>query len=158
MLDDAAAQVTREPRLPSRRESAETGRAPQLAATLTGPVPAPATRDSPEAEVSLIEDGGDSAESPEPASPAARWDARLDVGLDESAASAEPCAVGMRGGASGAAHTVAPMDVIDDPDAVAARVASSQPFSDAGQRSVLDRLLDEAEALRGADEVAHDVV
>src|ERR1044071_2297719 len=55
MLDDAAAQLTREPRLPSGRDSAESGAAPHLHATLTGPVPTPATRDSPEAEVSLIE-------------------------------------------------------------------------------------------------------
>jgi hypothetical protein len=55
-------------------------------------------------------------------------------------------------------HAVASVDVVDDPDAVAASLASSQSFSDAGQRSVLDRLLDEAEALREADEAAHDAV
>jgi hypothetical protein len=66
--------------------------------------------------------------------------------------------VGLGGGAYGEVHAVVSVDVVEDPDAVAACVASSQPFSDAGQRSVLDRLLDEVEALRGADAVAHDAV
>jgi hypothetical protein len=100
----------------------------------------------------------DSAESMEPASPVARWDAGLDAGPDDAAVSAERCAVGLGGGASGAVHAVVSVDVVEDPDAVAASVASSQPFSDAGPRSVLDRLLDEVEALRAADEVAHEAV
>ena len=181
MLDHAAAQLARERDhhpAPPGRDSAESGAALRPHATLTGPVSAPATRDGSEDAACVIGDGlprppitsptDDSAESIEAASRAARWDARL----DDSAASAERCAVGLGGGASGAVdgvasvdvvddlavHAVASDDVVDDPDAVAASVASSQPLADAGQRSVLDRLLDDAEVLRGADEVAHDAV
>jgi hypothetical protein len=65
-------------------------------------------------------------------------------------------AASVGGGASGAARAVASVDIVDGPDPVAASVASSQPFSDVPQRSVLDQLLDEADALREADEAAHD--
>ncbi|HEX8114625.1 MAG TPA: DUF222 domain-containing protein [Kofleriaceae bacterium] len=164
MLDHAAAQLARErdhqPALPGR-DSAESGAALRPHANLTGPVSAPATRDGLEDEACVIGDGlprppntsstDDSAESFEAASPVARWDAGLD-----DAASAERCAVGLGGGASGAVHAVVSVGVVEDPDAVAASVASSQPFSDAGPRSGLDRLLDEVEAFRGADELAHD--
>jgi hypothetical protein len=173
---------------PPGRDSAESGAAPRPRATLTGPGSAPATRDGSDAAAGAMGEGmarphmtspiddsaesmepaspvarwdaglDDSAESLEPASPVARWDAGLDAGPDDAAASAERCAVGLGGGAYGEVHAVVSVDVVEDPDAVAACVASSQPFSDAGQRSVLDRLLDEVEALRGADEVAHDAV
>jgi hypothetical protein len=66
--------------------------------------------------------------------------------------------VGLGGGASGAVRAAVSVDAVEDPGAVAASVASSQPFSDAGPRSALDELLDEVEALRGADEVTHDGV
>src|SRR5215475_6214084 len=157
MLDHAAAQLARErdPHpAPPGRDSAESAAVSRPHATLTGPVSSPATRDGSEDAACMIGDGDDSAESLEPATPVARWDA----GLDDSAASAVRCAVGLGGGAPGAVHAVVSVNVVEDPDAVAASVASSQPFSDAGQRSVLDRLLDEVEALRGADEVAHDAV
>jgi len=167
MLDHAAAQLARERDhhpAPPGRDSAESGAALCPHATLTAPVSAPATRDGSEDAACVIGDGpprslitsptADSAESLEAASPVARWDA----GLDDSAASAERCAVGLGGGASRAAHAVVSVDVVEDPDAVAASAASSQPFSGAGPRSVLDRLLDEVEARREADELAHDAV
>jgi hypothetical protein len=194
MLDRAAAQLAREPRSPSGRDSAESGAEPCLHAPLTGPVPAPATRDGSDAAACVIEDDAprppttsptdDSAESLEAGSPVAQWDAGLedpaasgenfspfhtaprgttyfDVGVPKLASNAahpEPCALGVGGGASSAVHAVASVDVVEDPDAAAASLASSQPVSDAPQRSVLDRLLDEAEALRAADEMAHDAV
>jgi hypothetical protein len=167
MLDHAAAQLARERDqhpAPPGRDSAESAAASRPHATLTGPVSAPATPDGSEDAACVIGEGlprapvtcptDDSAESIEAASPVARRDA----GLDDAAASAERCAVGLGGGASGAVQAAMSVDVVEDPDAVAASVASSQPFPDAGQRSVLDRLLDEVEALRGADEVAHDAV
>src|ERR1044071_8675614 len=154
MLDHAAAQLTREPRSPSGRDSAESAAAPCQHATLTGPVPAPATRDGSDAAACVMGEGtarplitspiNDSAESIEAASSAARWD----VGLDDSVASAESCPARVEDGASGAVRAVASIDVVDDPDATAASVASTQPVSDVGQRSVLDRLLDEAQGLR----------
>jgi hypothetical protein len=183
MLDHAAAQLAREPGSSPGRDSAESGAALRPHAILTGPASAPATQDGWEDAACVIGDGlsrsprvspiDDSAESPEPASPAARWDAGIDdsaespepacpaarnAGLDDSAVSAERSAVGLGGGASGAVHAVVSVDVVEDQDSVAASVACSQPFSDAGQRSVLDRLLDDVEALRGADEVACDAV
>jgi hypothetical protein len=150
MLDHAAAQLARERDhhpAPPGRDSAESGAALRPHATVTSPVSAPGTSPT-----------DDSAESMEPAGLVARWDAGLDAEPDDAAASAERCAGELGGGASGAAHAVASVDVVEDPDAVAASVASSQPFSDAGPRSVLDRLLDEVEAPRGADEVAHGAV
>jgi hypothetical protein len=151
MLDHAAAHLARERDhhpAPPGRDSAESGAALCPHATLAVPVSAPAARDGSE------DPTDDSAESLEPANPVARWDA----GLDDSAASAERCAVGLGGGASGVVHAVVSVDVVEDPDAVTASVASSQPFPDAGPRSGLDRLLDEIEALRGADAVAQDAV
>src|SRR5262249_26388273 len=50
-----------------------------------------------------------------------------------------------------ATHEVVPIDAVEDPGAVAASAASSQLLSDAGQRSVLDRRLDEVEALASFD-------
>src|SRR5215468_340499 len=143
MLDHAAAQLARERDhrpAPPGRDSAESSAALRPHATLTGPGSAPATRDGSDAAASAMGEGmarphmtspiDDSAESPEPASPVARWDG----GLDDPAVSAERCAVGLEGGAFGAVHAVVSVDVVDDPDAVAAGVASSQRFSDAGQR------------------------
>jgi hypothetical protein len=167
MLDHAAAQLVRERDhhpTPRGRDSAESAAALRPHATLTGPGSAPATRNGSDAAASAMGESmarphmsspiDDSAESSEPASPVARWDA----GLDDSLASAERCAVGLGGGASGAMHAVVSVDAVEDPDAAAASVASSRPFSDAGPRSTLDELLDELEALRGADEVGHDAV
>jgi hypothetical protein len=54
MLDHAVAQLAREPRSPSGGDSAESGAAPRLHATLTGPAPAPAPG---------MRDGSDAAES-----------------------------------------------------------------------------------------------
>src|SRR5215468_666956 len=102
MLDHAAAQLARErdhPPAPPGRDSAESGAALCPHATLTGPVSAPATRDGSEYAACVIGEGmprpptasptDDSAESIEVASPVGRWDA----GLDDSAVSAERCAV-----------------------------------------------------------------
>jgi len=91
MLDQAAAQLAREPRSPSGRDSAESGAAPRLHAALTGPVPEPAMQDGSDAAACVMEAAvtrppitapiDDSAESLEAASPAAC----RDVGLDDSA-------------------------------------------------------------------------
>src|SRR5215510_5192709 len=68
MLDHAAAHLAREPRSPSGRDSAESGAAPRLHATVTGPVPASARRDGSDAAAQLAREprspsGRDSAES-----------------------------------------------------------------------------------------------
>src|SRR3954464_1672998 len=57
MLDHAAAQLVREPRSPSGRDSAESAAAPRLHATLMGPVSAPATRNGSEDAACVIGDG-----------------------------------------------------------------------------------------------------
>ena len=59
-------------------------------------------------------------------------------------------------GVAGRTSTFAIGDSAESAESCA--VASSQPFSDVPQRSLLDRLLDEADALHGVDAAAHDAV
>src|SRR5262245_36100709 len=119
MLDHAAAQLARERDhhpAPPGRDSAESSAALRLHATLTGPGSAPATRDGSDAAGSAMGEGmarphmtspiDDSAESLEPASPVARWDAGLDARPNDAAVFAERCAVGLEGGAASAESCV----------------------------------------------------
>jgi hypothetical protein len=146
MLDHAAAHLV-EPSSQSGgafADSAESGAAPRQHAPLTAHLPAPMLGGS-DAAACVIDDAmvgqtitfpvDDSAESLEEAIPAARSDVGLVSApdsrfpIDDSAESTKSCAM-----------------------------ASTQPFSDAPRRGLLDRLLDEADALRGVDAAAHDAV
>jgi hypothetical protein len=166
MLDRAAAQLV-QPSSRSHDDSAESGAAPEQHANLTASLNAPPVPERQEAMPCMIGDRmaeqtttfpiDDSAESFEEASPAARSDVGLVAPLPAvpTPGTTSDAAVRVIGeGVEGQPVTFPFEDPAEAAESCA--VASSPLVSDVPQRSLLDRLLDEAEALREVDVAAHD--
>jgi hypothetical protein len=168
MLDHAAAQLVHEPRPRSAGDSAEADAAPRVPAAPTGPSPAAAVPDGRGPAARAISDGtaeptitpstGEAAEPLAEVSPAARSEVELvaprpAVSMPDSRSDTAARVIGDR--VAGEA-TFPPDDSAESTESYA--MVSSQSLSEMPQRSVLDQLLDEADALREADEAAHDAV
>jgi hypothetical protein len=179
MLDHAAARLADESVSDPGDDSAESSTALRLPATLTGPLSAPAVQHGTDAAACVIGDGSagvagrpivsptdDSAESFEEATPAVRPHVgvvthRPVVAAPDSRPAAAACMVsdGM-GGDGMVGQITGPID--DSAESGGSREpcpeGSMQPLSAVPPRSLLDQLLDEAGALRGAEAAAHDGV
>jgi Domain of unknown function (DUF222)/HNH endonuclease len=168
MLNHAAMQLV-EPRSRPGGDSAESDAALRQPAPLTASLPAPAELDGSAVAARVISAGvtgptitspiDNSAESLVEASPARRSDVRLAAALPavsalDSRRDAAACGIGE--GVAGQTITSPIDDSAESAEWYA--VASSQPFSGVPQRSLLDRLLDEADALRGLDVAAHNTM
>ncbi|HEX8115520.1 MAG TPA: DUF222 domain-containing protein [Kofleriaceae bacterium] len=172
MLDHAAAQLV-EPNSRSGDDSAESIKEASLAARsdmgLVAPVPAVSAPDSrSDAAACVISDGvagqtitspiDDSAESIGEAIPVRSYVGFVAPLPAISAPDGRPDAAACVSG-DGVAGQIVTSPVDDSAESAEwCAVASSQPFSDMPQQSLVDRLLDEATVLRGVEVAAHDAV
>jgi Domain of unknown function (DUF222) len=162
MLNHAATQLVPEPSPRSASDSAESGAGPRVHATPAGRLPAAAVLDGRGPAAGVISDGavaptitssvGDAAEPVAEVSPAACSEVGLVaprpvVPRTDSRPDTAARVIGDR--VAGEPTIFPPDDSAESAESCA--MTSSQSLSEMPRRSVLDRLLDEADALREAD-------